>query len=89
MALFLFVLVAVVLVTLVSGGYVFFAGCFRHNELPWLDAEALKSTSYGRFSEHIIAAKQWLDEHNAQTVSIKNRDGLTAVLVHYRSLTSI
>lgn len=77
MALFLFVLVAVVLVTLVSGGYVFFAGCFRHNELPWLDAEALKSTSYGRFSEHIIAAKQWLDEHNAQTVSIKNRDGLT------------
>lgn len=76
MTFFLFVLAAVLILTLVSGGYVFIAGCYRRKELPWLDAEALKATSYGRFSEHIAAAKQWLDTHNAQPVSIVNRDGL-------------
>ena len=76
MALFLFALAAILVLMLISGGYVFFAGCYRRRENPWFDAEALKSTPYGKFSEHIVAAKQWLDVNGAQQVSILNRDGL-------------
>ena len=76
MALFLFALAAILFLMLISGGYVFFAGCYRRKENPWFDAEALKATPYGEFSEHIGAAKQWLDANSAQQVSILNRDGL-------------
>ena len=76
MAFFLFVIVAIFVLSLISGGYVFFAGCYRRKELPWLDVKALKQTPYGQFSEHVVAAKQWLDNKNTQSVSIVNADGL-------------
>lgn len=77
MALLFFFLVSVCILLAVSGGYVFFLGCLRRKDLEWLDPVALQKTPYGRFSEHIAAAKLWLDAHNAQEVSVLSYDGLT------------
>ncbi len=76
MLFFLFVLAALVLLSLVSGGYVFLVGCVRRKELPWFVEEELQKTSYGKYYKHIIAADQWLTDHSAEDVSIISDDGL-------------
>lgn len=95
-----FALLAVLALLLVSGGYVFFAACFRLKETPWLDEAALKKTSLGKYYNFIAKADNWLREHKAQDVYIQSEDGLrlhglwvanenakgTVILVHgYRS----
>lgn len=76
MSILIYVAVAILLLVLISGAYVFFAACLRGKDLPWLDKAALEKTSYGRFYEHISAADQWLHQHDAQDLWIKSTDGL-------------
>ncbi len=76
MSILIFVVVALLLLVLFSGAYVFFAACLRGKELPWLDEQALKKTNYARFYEHICAADAWLKQHKAQDVWVESADGL-------------
>ena len=100
MTIVLWILAAVLILMLVSGGYVFVVSCVRAKELPWLDRDGLQKTPYGRFYDHIVAGERWLKEHNAQLISTKSFDGVelcalwvpaekpkaTAMLIHgYRS----
>lgn len=70
------VLLAVLALTLVSGGYVFTLACIRRKDLPWFDEVALKKTSYGKYYQAILASDTWLKEHNARDVYIRSYDGL-------------
>lgn len=65
-----------VLLTIVSGVYVFIVGCVRKKEISWLIEEEIKKTSYGKYYSHIVASNQWLLEHEAQDVYIMSEDGL-------------
>lgn len=76
MVLFLFALLALLLLTLVSGGYTFFVACLRRKEPDWLKEEELAKTPYGKYFESIVAANNWLTEHSAQDVYITSDDGL-------------
>ena len=76
MSPFLLVLLALVLLILLSGGYVFLVGCVRRKELPWLVEEEIKKTSYGKYYHYMVLADQWLKEHNAQDVYTESDDGL-------------
>lgn len=76
MAVILFVLGALLLLTLVSGAYVFVVGCVRKKDLPWLVAEEIQKTPYGKYYDHIITSNQWLIEHDARDVYISSDDGL-------------
>ena len=95
-----FALISIVVLLLVSGGYVFFAACLRLKEMPWRDEIALKKTPMGKYYKYIAKADRWLNEHNAQDVYVVSEDGLrlhglwvanenakgTVILVHgYRS----
>lgn len=71
-----FVLLAVLALLLISGGYTFWAACVRRKELPWLAEEELQKTSYGKYSKLIRHSAQYLKEHNAEEVSISSFDGL-------------
>lgn len=72
----LFILLALLLLLLISGGYVFYVGCVRRKELPWLDETEIQKTSYGKFYQYIMYANQWLNDHKVQDVYIHSRDGL-------------
>ena len=72
----LFVLVALLLLTVVSGTYVFVVGCVRRKDLPWLVEKEIKKTAYGKYYDYIVQSDMWLREHNAQDVYIKSHDGL-------------
>lgn len=76
MELVLFILIALALLILVSGGYTFVAACVRRKELPWLDEEAIKKTSYGKYYENIVIGDQFLKENPSQEVETKSFDGL-------------
>ena len=76
MSPFLFVLLALVILILVSGGYVFLIGCVRRKELPWLVEEEIKKTSYGKYYSYMVLSDQWLREHDAQDVYTISQDGL-------------
>ena len=76
MGLLLFILGVLLLLTIVSGAYVFIVGCVRRKDLPWLVEQEIKKTAYGKYYDHIVQADKWLREHNAQDVYIKSHDGL-------------
>ena len=76
MSIVLFIVFAVVVLILVSGGYVFHVACVRREELLWLVEEEIKKTSYGKYYEHMCRANQWLFDHHAQDVYITSHDGL-------------
>ena len=76
MKLFLFVLAASLLLTFVSGLYVFVVGCVRRKDLPWLVEQEIKQTSYGKYYDFIVRSDKWLKDHNVQDVYINSHDGL-------------
>lgn len=71
-----FVLIAILLLTGVSGGYLFVHACVRRKELPWLVKEEMSRTPYAKYIDQIQEAQQWLLSHNAQDVWIYSQDGL-------------
>lgn len=72
----LLVLLAIFLLWIVSGAYVFTVACVRRKENPWLDEAAIKKTSYGKYCNIIFSSDRWLKEQNAQDIFIRSRDGL-------------
>lgn len=76
MSIILFILGALLLLTLISGAYIFVIGCVRKKELPWLVKEEIEKTPYGKYYDYIVASNQWLNDHNAQDVYITSHDGL-------------
>ncbi len=76
MELVLYILIAVALLIVVSGGYTFVVACVRRKELPWLDEEAIKQTSYGKYYENIVIGNQFLKENPSREVQIESYDGL-------------
>ncbi len=71
-----FIVATILLMTVVSGVYVFVVGCVRRKELPWLVEKELEKTPYKKYCKHIQDAHCWLSEHNAQDVWITSTDGL-------------
>ena len=71
-----FILIALVLLILVSGAYAFVVACVRRKELPWLDEQAMKKTSYGKYYENIVIGDKFLRENPSQDVQIVSHDGL-------------
>jgi len=76
MSFLLFILVGLILLTVVSGVYVFIVGCVRKKELSWLIEDEIKETPYGKYYAYIVASNQWLLDHRAQDVYITSDDGL-------------
>lgn len=76
MSVLLFVFNGVAILLIVSGVYVFVVGCLRRKDLPWLVADEIKKTPYGKYADHIQSSHQWLLDHNAQDVFIQSEDGL-------------
>ena len=71
-----YILLAVLALLLISGGYTFWAACVRRKELPWLVEEELQKTSYGKYCKLIRHSVDYLKERGAQEVSITSFDGL-------------
>lgn len=76
MPFLLFILGAIILLTIVSGVYVFIVGCVRRKDLPWLVEQEIKKTAYGKYYDHIVASDRWLKDHHAQDVYVTSEDGL-------------
>lgn len=72
----LFILVAFLILTLVSGTYMFVLACVRRKDLPWLVEEEIKKTPFGKYYDYIVASDQWLSEHHAKDIDITSADGL-------------
>ena len=53
MPFLIFVLTALLILLVFSGGYTFYAACVRRKELPWLDEEGLRNTPYGKYYRYI------------------------------------
>ena len=76
MTVIVFSALAILLMILVSGVYVFVFSCVRRKDLPWLIKEEIEKTPYGKYSELIQNSACWLSEHSAQDVYITSNDGL-------------
>ncbi len=72
----LFILVALLLLTVVSGTYVFIVACVRRKDLPWMVEEKIKKTPYGKYYDLIVTSDRWLKEHGAQDLYTFSDDGL-------------
>ena len=70
MPIVIYVLIALLILLLFSGGYTFCVACVRRKELPWLVEEELQKTSYGKYYKYIRQADTYLKEHNAQEVAL-------------------
>lgn len=71
-----YILVALLLLIIFSGAYAFVEACVRKKELPWLDEEAIKKTSYGPYYENIIVGNKFLQENISNEIQIESFDGL-------------
>ncbi len=71
-----FIVLALVLLILVSGGYVFWFACVRRKEISWLVEEEIKKTPYGQYYDYVVIAQRFLEEHNAQDIFIESEEGL-------------
>ena len=76
MGIALFLLCGILLVILVSGGYVFFVACRRTKEYSWINPDELKGTAYEKYSDHIQNSIKWLKDHDSQDHYIQSADGL-------------
>lgn len=76
MPLFLFILMAAAILLLLSGGYMFFIGCYAGKKIDWLDEEKLKGTRDEIYIECIRSSVQWLKENHARDIYVKSPDGL-------------
>ena len=76
MSLPVFILISLILLLLISGGYVFVMACCAKKNVDWLDETWVRKTPYGMYHEYIRASHAWLKEKNAQNVYITSCDGL-------------
>lgn len=71
----LFILIAVVILTLVSGGYMFIIGCLGRRDIDWLDEEQALKSPWGQYYQAILDSDRWLKENQAEDIYIKSHDG--------------
>ena len=76
MLIIFWIFVAILLLVLFSGAYVFVMACVRRKELPWMVEEEIKKTNYAKYYDCIMASGAWLKDHNAQDVYVDSTDGL-------------
>ena len=76
MSVLLFIIFAVCLLILVSGGYVFAIACGKRKDVDWLDEQAVSKTSNAEFYPYIAASDRWLKSHGAQDVYTQAMDGV-------------
>lgn len=76
MPLLLFILLALVVLILVSGAYVFVIGCLGRRDIDWLDEEQTRKSSWGQYYSAILDSDRWLKENMARDVYITSHDGL-------------
>ena len=72
----LFVLIAIIILLLFSGGYVFFMACAKKREIDWLDEQAVSKTPNAQYYPYMVASDRWLKDHNAQDVYTTAEDGV-------------
>lgn len=72
----LYVFIAIILLIVVSGGYTFLTACVRRKELPWLDEETMKKTSYGPYFKEICIGNSFLEKYVSRELKIESFDGL-------------
>ncbi len=72
----LWFILALLLIFLGVGGYLFCRACCRVKDLPWLDKEAILKTDYAPHADAMQEAHQWLRSHGSQDLWITSRDGL-------------
>lgn len=72
----LFVLIAVIVLTLVSGCYVFIIGCLGRKDINWLDQEQANKTPWGKYYPVILDSYNWLQENHCKDIYITSHDGL-------------
>lgn len=76
MTIIIFAVGSLLLLTVVSGVYVFVFACVRRKELPWLVEKEIEKTPYGRYGKHIRSAALWLEAHAVQDIWTHSCDGL-------------
>lgn len=72
----LFILIALILLFLVSGAYVFVVGCLGRGDINWLDEEQAKKTPWGKYYGVILDSHRFLKDNNARDVYSTSHDGL-------------
>ncbi len=72
----LFILFAIILLIVFTGGYIFFAACLRMKEMPWMDPKKLPDDQFAKYTQLIQNSKQWLSEHHAKDAYITGNDGV-------------
>lgn len=70
-----FILLAFIVLTLVSGGYIFFVAC-RKRDMDWLDEAAVSKTPNAQYYPFMQATDQWLRDRHAQSVYTIAADGI-------------
>lgn len=71
-----YILIALFVLIIFSGGYTFVMACVRRKELPWLDENAMQKTSYGKYYENIVIGDKFLKENPSEELEITSKDGL-------------
>ena len=71
-----YILIALLVLIVFSGGYTFVMACVRRKELPWLDENAMQKTSYGKYYENIVIGDKFLKENPSEELEITSTDGL-------------
>jgi pimeloyl-ACP methyl ester carboxylesterase len=77
MSALLFLLGVILLLTVISGIYIFYIGFVRSKDVAWLIEDEVRKTPFGQYYPHIAAADKWIREHETHGISIQSRDGLT------------
>lgn len=72
-----YLLMAFIILTLVSGLYVFCAACVRRKEISWLVEDEIKRTPYGKYYAYVCQSDRFIKENNAKDIYIKSHDNLT------------
>lgn len=76
MTLFVSILAALLVVYAQLGYMIFRIACCRGTELDWSDSNAVAKSAYKTYVDIIPMARQWLDENNAQDISVQSHDDL-------------
>lgn len=70
------VLGGIVLLTVLSGIYIFVIGFVRQKDVPWLIESEVRKSPFGQYYPHIAAANQWIHKHKSYGITTQSSDGL-------------
>ena len=76
MSVLLFILLTVILLLIVSGGYVFVIACRGRKNVDWMDEQTVSKTPNAQFYPYIVASDRWLKAHDARDVYTRAADGV-------------